>query len=385
MNNKISNKRAFTVILVWFLLLCGFQNKGKIRYFQTQTVSFKPHKIVPIIVDFQDSTFNDTLFQIRSKENYPVSYFRKIQASVCFDDKCRLLDIVLYWNITGRYLGFEMPDGEYLSKTDHDPFQPGEYKKLNQVLADPNSPMGTFTYEQLTLQPPKNSPGVDATTSPIPPLVAEHIVQGAAYTTYKLWHFIYGRTQTEVRNATLKALTPTLMKEILASPDEKDKMWALNHINGYVELTPELQNKVVALIDDKNFSLAERAVNAINKKDLGSKTLQLLLLDKFYSTDYSLKKLIIDKLKQAPELDNQVKANLAKSLNQLNGEILSRVLDVFKQHKNLNKETLLSISELLLNENAFISRKAFDFFQNIAVKDQEINNRISKYKATQGI
>jgi len=385
MNNKISNKHACTVLLVCFLLLCGFQNKDKIRYFQTQTVSFKPHKIVPLIVDFQDSTFNDTLFQIKSKENYPVSYFRKIQASVCFDDKCRLLDIVLYWNITGRYLGFEMPEGEYLSKTDHDPFQPGEYKKLNQILADPNSPMGTFTYEQLTLQPPKNSPGVDATTSPTPPLVAEHIVPGAAYTTYKLWHFIYGRTQTEVQQATIKALTPTLMKEILASPDEKDKMWALNNINGHVELTPELQNQVVALMDDKNFSLAERAVNAINKKDLSSKTLQLLLLDKFNATDYSLKKLIIDKLKQAPELDNQVKTKLAKNLNKLNGEIVSRVLDVFKQHKTLDKETLLNISELLQNENAFISRKAFDFFQNIEVKDQEVNNRISKYKAAQGI
>ncbi|KAA5546803.1 hypothetical protein [Adhaeribacter rhizoryzae] len=385
MNKKISSKRAFPILLVWFLLLCGFQNKDKIRYFQTQTVSFKPHKIVPIIVDFQDSTFNDTLFQVKSKENYPVSYFRKIQASVCFDDKCRLLDIVLYWNITGRYLGFEMPEGEYLSKTDHDPFQPGEYKKLDQILADPNSPMGTFTYEQLTLQPPKNSPGVDATTSPTPPLVAEHIVQGAAYTTYKLWHFIYGRTQTEVQNATLKALTPTLMKEILASPDEKDKMWALNHISGYVELTAELQKRVVALMDDKNFSLAERAVNAINKKDLSSKTLQLFLLDKFNATDYSLKKLIIDKLKQAPELDNEVKTKLAKNLNQLNGEILSRVLDVFKQHKTLDKATLLNISELLQNENAFISRKAFDFFQNIDVKDQEVNNRIIKYKAAQGI
>jgi hypothetical protein len=384
MNHKIGRKGAITVALAGILMLCAFQNGGKISYFQPITVAHKPDTIKPLYVDFKDSTFNDTLYQIRSKEGYPVSYFRKIQASVCFDNKCRLLDIVLYWNITGRYLGFELPEGEFLSKSDHEPFQPEEYKRLHQILADQESPIANFTYEQIALKPAYKLAGVDAISSPTPPAVAEHVVQGAAYTTYKLWHFVYGPTQQQVRALTRKALTPRLMGEILASPDETDKMWALNHINGEIALSPELSRSILALIDDSNYSLAERAVNAINKSDLRAPALQLLLLDKFYAADYSLKKLLIDKIKEAPELSDQVKNSLAKNLHQLNGEILRRVLDAYKRHHVQDKEILRKVSALLQHENSFISRKAFDFFQQVEVKDQEINTRISKYKLKHG-
>jgi hypothetical protein len=44
----------------------------------------------------------------------------------------RPLDIILHWSISGRYLGFEMPKGEFLSKTDHDPFSRKEYLQLNE-------------------------------------------------------------------------------------------------------------------------------------------------------------------------------------------------------------------------------------------------------------
>ena len=384
MNHKIGRKGAIAVALAGILVLCAFQNGGKISYFASITVSHKPGAIKPIYVDFNDSTFNDTLYQVRSREGYPVSYFRKIKSSVCFDKECRLLDIVLYWNITGRYLGFELPEGEFLSKSEHEPFQPWEYERLHRILADPESPIVTFSFEQLALKPAIKLAGVDAISSPTPPAVAEHVVQGAAYTTYKLWHFIYGPTQQHIRDLTREALSPRLAGEILDSPDDTDKMWILNLFTGEAALSPELSRRVVALIDDRNYSLAERAVNAIHKPELRAPALQLSLLHKFYEADYSLKKLLIDKLREAPALSDQVKKSLAKNLHQQNGEILRRVLEVFKQHQVLDKDTLLQVSALLQHENAFIARKAFDFFQQVEVKDPEINTRISKYKMQQG-
>lgn len=382
MGKKTGSKGLWVVFLVAGLLCGAFRNGVRISYFQPRTLALKPDTTRPLYVDFKDSTFNDTLFQVRSKEGYPLSYHRKIQASVCFDDKCRLLDIVLYWNITGRYLGFELPEGEFLSKSDHEPFRSEEYQKLHQILADPHSPIANFTYEQLALKPAGTLAGVDAISTPTPPAVAEHVVGGAAYTTYKLWHFIYGPTRQEVMQFTARDLSPALVQQILASPDETDRMWALNHINGRIALTPELRAAVVGLIDDQNYSLAERAVNALHKAELGDPALQLLLLDKFHSTDYSLKKLIIDKLKEAPSLQKQVVINLAKNLEELNGEILSRVLNTFKQHQVRDKAVLLKVAGLLQNENTFISNKAFDFLQQIEVQDQQIKDKISRYKAT---
>src|SRR5690606_20261779 len=64
----------------------------------------------------------DTLFQAVTATGEPLVYYRHLIREVCFDGQCRLLNVLLYWDITGRYLGFELPAGEFLSKTEHEPF-----------------------------------------------------------------------------------------------------------------------------------------------------------------------------------------------------------------------------------------------------------------------
>lgn len=368
-----------------FILISAFQGTEEISYFQSPTILLKPDNIKAHYIDFKDTIPSDTLFQIRSKEGYPISYFRKIKTGLCFDKKCRLLDIVLYWNITGRYLGFELPEDEFLSKSDHEPFVMKEYQRLSEILADTRSPLANFTYNQLILKPDPEDIEVDGISSATSPAVLAHVVEGAVYTTYMLWHLIYGPTQQGVVNLTTKALSPGLLVKILESPVQSDKMWALNHINGYIKLTPELRDKIIQSINNDNYSLAERAINSINPVELQSDSLQLLLLDRFHETDYSIKKLLIDKLKEAPDLNKQVKINLANNLMDLNVEILSRVLEVFKQHKVSDMETYHKIAKLLQNENSFISNKAFDFFNNVEVNDKEIENLLNKHKSKQGI
>src|SRR5690606_28823472 len=112
---------GFLLLVFWTM---AFQANNRIKYFQTPTVPLEAARVVKHYIDFKDSIPNDTLYQIRSVEDFPIAYYRKIRTGLCFDNKCRLLDIILYWNITGRYLGFEMPKDEFLSKTDHEPFVP---------------------------------------------------------------------------------------------------------------------------------------------------------------------------------------------------------------------------------------------------------------------
>src|SRR3546814_5039171 len=67
---------------------------------------------------------------------FPVAYYRKINTDVCFDGKCRMLKVSLYWNVTGRFLGIELPPGEFLSKSDHEPFTLSEYYRMNRRSAE---------------------------------------------------------------------------------------------------------------------------------------------------------------------------------------------------------------------------------------------------------
>jgi hypothetical protein len=108
------------IVLGLFLILVStYDSAAQSRYFRTPTLPLAAETTVAHVVASQDSIANDTLFQQFSKEGFPVAYFRKIRTSVCFDNKCRLLKVNLYWNPTGRYLGFELEKGEFLSKAEH--------------------------------------------------------------------------------------------------------------------------------------------------------------------------------------------------------------------------------------------------------------------------
>ncbi|MFT2008305.1 hypothetical protein ACMA1I_06490 [Pontibacter sp. 13R65] len=379
MERKINRNILCCFALLLISTLVAFQKAENKKYFRSPTILVKYDRIDAHFVAFGDSTSNDTLYQVWSKDNYPVAYFREIKTGVCFDNKCRQLDVVLYWNITGRYLGFELPQGEYLSKTDHEPFTEQEYEQLSDILADKRSPLANFTYNQVVQEPVSKLAGLDGITSATSPAVLEHVVPGAAYTTYKLWHLVYGSAQAEVMRFTRMALSPELMLQILNSPDESDVMWALHHIKGYVPLSPKLSNKILGFINTENYSLSERAIYALDPVELTSDSLQFHLLQKFYESDYSIKKLIIDKLKEAPELNSRVKEKLAGNLAQLNGEIISRVLEVFKRHKLTDVEAYRKVAELLQDENDFISKKAFDFLRHEQVKEEGIQKQLKEY------
>src|SRR5690606_33323153 len=153
------------VILAFFgmLLLASFRDSGKISYFQSPTLIAEADTVVGY-ASMTDG-IPDTLFQIRSSGGLPIAYYKKIYTGVCFDNECRMLDIVLYWNITGRYLGFELPEGEFLSKFDHEPFSEDEYKRLHGLLADLLSPLGMYAYNELAPKPPVEEEEVDGITS----------------------------------------------------------------------------------------------------------------------------------------------------------------------------------------------------------------------------
>lgn len=363
------------------ILFSAFHSRDRIRYFHSQTIQLKPDTVQAFVSQFKDDAGNDTLFQIRSKEGYPVSYFRKIKTSVCFDNKCRLLDIVLYWNVTGRYLGFELPDGEFLSKTEHEPFKPEEYVRLNDLLADPFSPLANFSYEELV---PKTDPvtaGIDAVSSATSKNVLDYVVVGAVYTTYKMWHFVYGSAQKEVISLAEKRLSPGFLLKILESSDSGDKIWALNHIRGQVELTPTLRNTVLSFIDNNRFNLAERAINALSPTELKSDSLQQMLFEKFPQSNYALKNLIVTKFKEAPHLNKTVQTALAVDLKSTYGELLSNILDLFKQQKVADPKTGRIIAGLLQSENNFLAQKAFIFLKSANIDDKQVAEQLNAYKS----
>lgn len=370
--------RNVFLALLGILVFASFRDSGKIRYFQSATLIEE----ADTVVGFPSTTegIPDTLFQVRSASGLPIAYYKKVYTGVCFDNECRMLDMVLYWNITGRYLGFELPQGEFLSKFDHEPFTESEYERLHGLLADMLSPLGMFAYNELAPKPLVEEEEIDGMTSATSKDILEYVVEGAAFTTYTLRKLVYGPIRDEVESHTRRELSEELVLKILESPDVSDKIWALTELRDHLEFTPALRDAVFDYIDDRNYSLAERAIHSINRDELESDTFQLLLLEKFYQTDYGLQKLILDKLKEAPQLGNKVRADLAENLKKWEGALLSNVLDLYIAQKAFDIETCRLVSELLQNDNRYISQKAFNFLENSGQNDESIDRELETYK-----
>lgn len=364
--------------VVFFVL--SFANTESIKYFQPQTISLQPHSTHEHQVALKDSiSESKSLFKVSAKDATPIYFYREIFTPVCFDNKCRPLTISLYWNITGRYLGFELPEGEFLSKTDHDPFSVEEYEKLNEILANESTPLADIDYNQLTISPDSHGLGdIDAITSATPQNLAPYVIEGAAYTTFKLWHLIHGTTKNQVQNFTIKEISPELIIKILESPIQADKIWALEHIDGYVGFTSDLKEKVFDLIKGENYIIVEKALSAINEKELDSLSVQQLLIKALMQESYNVQIRVIDRIGDCNSLKESVTMELVDNLGALNGQVLKKALLVLGK-QNLTSKMYFKIAELLQSENRFISNSIAAFLKSEHIADPQILALLKKY------
>lgn len=383
------------LLLAAFGLLAATNDTIPRRFFLEPTLELPVETVHHYRVLQEDSIPNDTLFQLRSAEGFPLAYYRKIHTNVCFDGTCRMLKVNLYWNITGRYLGIELPPEEFLSKTDHEKFNLSEYARMNELLADSLSPLADFTFEELVysaedLLPAGASPGLtppglggleaDAVTSATSPAMADYVVAGAAYTTYRLWHFVYGPTRTEIMRQTEASLSPELLIHILASPDVSDVAWGLQRIPRLPRMSPELEKALLAYIANEDFSLAALAIDAIPPASLESSGLQQALIEKLPGLNHSLKNKIVDKLTEAPALDSQVKTALVQSLESTSGSYIGHVFGLLLQQQVNDAATCRALSALLNHENPFVARQTFEFLEKAGCEDETVLQRMSTYR-----
>jgi len=364
------------------VLLSSFsQEEGRTRHFLKSTVPLDMASLKQVAIFMEGDSIQDTLYQLRSKDNIPVAYYQPVTRSVCFDNKCRILKVNIYWNITGRYLGFEMPKGEFLSKTDHVPFELSDYRELNVKLSDSLSRLNEFSLGELAPKAYQGNINIDGLTSATSTDVADYVVKGAGYTTFAMWHIIYGEGRKKVMQLTEKELNPGLLLMILDSETDWDKYWALERLSAYPVLNPELEARILSLISaDASSSLAVKALQSLRPVHLKQESLQRALLGKFNGGSYDLKNAIIGKLSEVPALNAEVGLALAQQLPVLNGELFIQVLALLKKHHNQDKAVANLVAELLNSSNRFIANKAFDFLKSSGVEDAQLKKRLEAYR-----
>jgi hypothetical protein len=376
MNVSDVNRYILIVGLLIVTALSSFlSDKEKLKYTQRPTIAadYKKKQLLTI-------SYGDSLYLVKTKQGIPIHYFKNELTEVCFDNECRLLDIVVYWNITGRYLGFELPKGEFLSKYEHEPFVAAEYERLNELLADPNLPLGNITFEKLIELPETEQESVDGVSGATTPEVSKMVVKGAAYTTYTLWNIVHGPTRDLVSSLTEKQLSTDLMDLILNSPDITDKVWVLNRIDQNTELNPKLISSLLGIISGEDFFLAYSAINAIKSSHLNSDLLQVALFSIYQEGDHSIKKMIIEKLMEAPHLTADIVKSSRKLLNTLNGQQLKTFLKLYSNFEVKDLATYKAMAEILKDDNRYVSQQAYKFLKGSHISNVELAKLLDDYE-----
>lgn len=352
----------WTVSLVVGVLLILFSNENgeDIRYFQPATFSI-PDSSQLVTVPINDSLYRQEMQSEGAAAGTPMNYFLDLHTGVCYDNKCRPLKMRVYWNITGRYLGFELLDGEFLSKYDHEPFVPGEYEQLHDLLADPFLPLGNYAFEDLVTTPGTVDDEVDGVSGATSKDILEYVVDGAAYTTYKLWNVVYGPVQQQVSNQTEKQLDPQLFTKILQSTDQSDRTWALERLALLTEMDDGLIAGLIQILLEDEYFQSYLLLKSLTTEQLESEELQLQLFKLIGKVDHGIENLIFDILAVASHLNPDIADHATPNLSQLSGPQLVNLLKLFS-HYGINSAKLNEELRVMLPiENGYVEKKVLQF------------------------
>ncbi|NND06391.1 MAG: hypothetical protein HKN87_08420 [Saprospiraceae bacterium] len=354
-----------------------------IRYASTQTIPFDWQDLRHDTIYFQDSLTGIALYQVRNFMDIPIYYARDILTEVCFDSICRPLRGTIYWNITGRYLGFALPDGEYLSRYDHEAFEEPDYTQLNSLLADPYLPFYGITFQAL-IQPTEieDHTSVDGISGATSTAISSYVVHGAAYTTYTMWNIVYGPMRSYIEEITTDQLTSKLLTKILQSDSDADKIWGLKKIEPNAILDIQIERVLLDLVENGDFSVAHTTLKMISPRHLSSETLQVGLLHTYNTVEYNLRKPILQKFMEAAALSPLVIEGTSKLLSSMNGVQLGYLLALYEKHKIYSLEILATVAELLQQGNRFKAEKAHKYLSSARIDSGQIKEVLKAYETS---
>lgn len=168
--------------------------------------------------------------QVVDNEGLPIQYYMDVPSVICLEQVCKIIPVKLYWNNLGEYQKYELEAGGTLEKYKADLFEPEDYKKLQHILSDKNSPFKEVYYDEiLTVPTEDNADAVSGATAL--QLDEEDTVPGAALGCYTLWHWANGNIVDEIQQITGKSLSKKQLQKFLINDKKASFLVGLKGIS----------------------------------------------------------------------------------------------------------------------------------------------------------
>jgi len=378
------------VSLILTILL--FVLSGNIGIQQTDVMyfasSFRPDKAKTtskILINFNDTIPDDSLTLYFTGNDYPEAFSRNIHTAVCIDSLCRLVNITMYWELTGKYLGFSLSPGEELTKREHVPFLEPDYTRLNEILGDSSSQLGYYT--PLEIHPVK-VPAVNKTdeksdgiTGATLPDLSPWIVPEAAYTSYTLWHLVYGTTRDSIIAYTRdNLLSDQLFNHLLQEKDPYSRIIGLQWLSETGQTGDQYVDVAIQILHSGNYLASIQALKFLKKCNIGEERLQREVIKLLDSEDFRIKNTAVEFLRTSAQLTQPVVSEMVNRLKSDNYYLVNLILTLLERKVQPSFDDQLKLSLLLESKNVNVANRVFYFLLNLPDQSPDITKQLNRYE-----
>jgi hypothetical protein len=374
-------KNLIIILISGFLWFSAFhlQQKGNRNYFKNEFHFEKISRIEPRLVQFEDTVPNDTIYICFTTNIFPNAYFREIFTPVCIDGLCLPISVNLFWSPGGDYLGYSIKGNGIFTKLNHIPFDEDDYLRLHYLLDDPQSLLKDYKLTEL-VSGNKDSLKVDGISGATITAVENYVIKGAVYTTYGLWHSVYGPSYDSIRKITMEYLSIPLLNSLINSPNIEDNFYALDILNKFEpKVTIQLIPKLEEFIESDNLSLKERSINVLISSEISDSLIQETLLKVFKITDFWTKKILLTKLYDYDYLLPDVEVKLTSNLSRESPSIIQEIYKLLKKRTDISLTSKMKIADLLENDNQFIAKITYNFLSSLDINEKVILDKMHSY------
>lgn len=376
----------FLLIVVMGSSLLGsslyFQQKAERSYFKQPFEAASIQSIIPRFVYFEDTIPNDTIYICFSRNEFPFAYYREVFTPVCYDSLCLPVWLNIYWSPGGEYLGYRILDDGIFTKHEHSPFLDEDYLKLQVILNDPQSILMNYRINELVSDSQSQTDSVDGWSGATILDIKNEVVQGAVYTTYTLWHTVYGSSIDTVRRLSADFLSASFLEYLINSPYIQDVYYAMDNMKRYnLDINESILLKLKELINSDDIGLVENSIDILVSSEISDSIRQEILVGAFNESAYSIKLRILRILGNSSVLLPGTITTLCNHLSAQNGVVVRKILILFENRDNVDLSNKITITELFEHENRFIAKMAYDYITQLETLEDALISRIQEYEA----
>lgn len=299
-------------------------------------------------------------------------WYRRINTPVCQTGECKLIDVGLFWDCTGDFLGLEVY-GEHLTKTDHSNFSEADYARLMEILVNDWSILREYDFGELTDGTTEKPGGAaDATSGATRKEIASEAVKDAVYTTYTLWHLVHDGEKEKLMALTVdQLLHDSLRVDLLESGKKKYHLFLMDlFAQSKIDQDENLMRLILRELESaKDPDLVNVALKALARADASGRDVQLQLAQVYVSAPDDLRLRILIALQNTRPVSEALYRALEDDLRVDNDWYNIRILDVLHLSTTHSAKVIAAAQKLAQSPISHIKVSADKFLEKIRRKE----------------